>query len=682
MQRKVVGILLVCVVLLVAIVAGYWDMLQSERLRISNRPQEAAETDVAALPPVPAADVPAAGPGETAGPSGSDANRQAPGAAGEALPDEAAPEGSSASPTTPSPTGESTAAVVEAPQERPADTGNLAESAGQGAAAVAPAPAPAPGAAGPAESAPQPTVPDAERRAAVETSTATGPEDIAADAGDAAAPAAAEPDAGADATGPLPRFDLLRVEPDGATVIAGRAAPGSRISLTDGDATVGTDTASAAGEFAIALEKPLGPGDHAIRIVATAEDGAVATSEETAIVSVPEPGRESELLAMVEAPNQASRLISVPAGQPQETAPAVVPPRSAAPSDTTQAPGAAAGNEPGLAGTGADTSAPAELAAAAPPSRTGQSEPEPAPAVPVLRVEAVEIESGKLYVAGAARPGAQVRVYIDNVLIAEDRASREGRFLVSADAPVAPGDHLVRADQLAPRGGVEMRAEVPFQRPEGTSVAMVAPLPAGSDGPAGDDAADRTGDDGTPAGRAGADSTASASPSPPDAGTTPRAPTDVPDAAAVADAATPRDAPAISAGGDAAADRTAEAAAVADRSTGEASRADAGTLAPAVPATADEQAAPEPDAPGAASPEDLVPVTRQEALTTAPGRVIIRRGDSLWRISRETYGLGSRYVVIYLANGDQIRNPHLIYPGQVFSVPVERTDAPPQGGSG
>ena len=33
--------------------------------------------------------------------------------------------------------------------------------------------------------------------------------------------------------------------------------------------------------------------------------------------------------------------------------------------------------------------------------------------------------------------------------------------------------------------------------------------------------------------------------------------------------------------------------------------------------------------------------------------------------------MGSRYTVIYLANGDQIRNPDLIYPGQVFRMPAD-----------
>ncbi|WP_193371097.1 LysM peptidoglycan-binding domain-containing protein [Pelagibius marinus] len=49
--------------------------------------------------------------------------------------------------------------------------------------------------------------------------------------------------------------------------------------------------------------------------------------------------------------------------------------------------------------------------------------------------------------------------------------------------------------------------------------------------------------------------------------------------------------------------------------------------------------------------------------------VIVQPGNSLWRIARRTYGEGLRYTVIYQANKDQIRDPDLIYPGQVFEVP-------------
>jgi nucleoid-associated protein YgaU len=49
---------------------------------------------------------------------------------------------------------------------------------------------------------------------------------------------------------------------------------------------------------------------------------------------------------------------------------------------------------------------------------------------------------------------------------------------------------------------------------------------------------------------------------------------------------------------------------------------------------------------------------------------VVSRGDSLWRISRVTYGAGLRYAIIYKANRDQIRNPDRIYPGQVFVLPA------------
>ena len=64
-----------------------------------------------------------------------------------------------------------------------------------------------------------------------------------------------------------------------------------------------------------------------------------------------------------------------------------------------------------------------------------------------------------------------------------------------------------------------------------------------------------------------------------------------------------------------------------------------------------------------------VPTVLAPKLRSVDSAVIIRRGDSLWRISRRVYGRGVRYSTIYLANGDQIRDPDRIWPGQIFSVP-------------
>lgn len=55
--------------------------------------------------------------------------------------------------------------------------------------------------------------------------------------------------------------------------------------------------------------------------------------------------------------------------------------------------------------------------------------------------------------------------------------------------------------------------------------------------------------------------------------------------------------------------------------------------------------------------------------------LIVQPGNTLWAMSREQFGDGRRYMRIFDANRDQIRNPDLIYPGQVFVLPQETDEA-------
>lgn len=50
-------------------------------------------------------------------------------------------------------------------------------------------------------------------------------------------------------------------------------------------------------------------------------------------------------------------------------------------------------------------------------------------------------------------------------------------------------------------------------------------------------------------------------------------------------------------------------------------------------------------------------------------RLVVVRGDNLWNIAHAHYGQGVHHTLIFGANKDQIRDPNLIYPGQVFSLP-------------
>ena len=53
---------------------------------------------------------------------------------------------------------------------------------------------------------------------------------------------------------------------------------------------------------------------------------------------------------------------------------------------------------------------------------------------------------------------------------------------------------------------------------------------------------------------------------------------------------------------------------------------------------------------------------------------IVQPGNTLWAIARERYGEPMMYVQVFEANSERIRNPDLIYPGQIFVLPA--TDAP------
>jgi nucleoid-associated protein YgaU len=192
------------------------------------------------------------------------------------------------------------------------------------------------------------------------------------------------------------------------------------------------------------------------------------------------------------------------------------------------------------------------------------------PMVAAVVVEAVETEpGGKLHVSGQARPGAPVRLYLNESFVASVTAGADGRFAVTINEGVGPGSYRVRLDEVGLNSGaVRARAEVPFNVPD---TVVTGSFPARA----------------TTSNRS--------------------------DIAA-------------------AAKQPQLVAAVA-------------TVVP-----------------DGGSPSTVV--VPKIATTT------VSRGDNLWRLSRDAYGAGTRYAVIYKANREQIRNPNLIYPGQIFVLPT------------
>lgn len=81
------------------------------------------------------------------------------------------------------------------------------------------------------------------------------------------------------------------------------------------------------------------------------------------------------------------------------------------------------------------------------------------------------------------------------------------------------------------------------------------------------------------------------------------------------------------------------------------------------------------DAQGKVVAREEIPFTRVEVNGMPEGvRVVVQPGNNLWLLARRAYGRGHAYTVIYDANKGQIRNPDLIYPGQIFVMPKDRSE--------
>lgn len=468
----------------------------------------------------------------------------------------------------------------------------------------------------------------------------------------------------ADRTPIMPAFDILRVEPDGSTVIAGSAEPGAELQIMDGEKVVTTVKVGPGGDFAAVLDNPLPAGDHELVLRAIGKDGTPIMSQEVATVSVPKDDK-SQLLAMVSKPGKASRIITAPTAKASRVA-------SAEPSAVaTDADGAA----PKAADTHVASAEPAKTLPSATPADVQSAEGQPD-----VMVNAVEIENDHIFVAGTSRPHAKVRAYADDKLIGEIVAGADGHFVVDGEMPLAVGDHKIRVD-VVEGDTVRVRTTVNFNRPEGNQVTVAAQTPANAASsvnaalvPLDEGELGKLKDN---AGKAfgllkglfvnskepGAEELAAA-----------RSATEI----------------ALKSLGEfrPAADASTELKnAAADASSGAAKALaflhalpkDAKSVSEALPKLDQMIAAvvkplatvmPTPATAEMASNGSRQPKTFQQApLAESPGAVIIRHGDTLWQISRRIYGQGVRYTTIYLANQEKINNSDHILPGQVFGLP-------------
>lgn len=249
-------------------------------------------------------------------------------------------------------------------------------------------------------------------------------------------------------------------------------------------------------------------------------------------------------------------------------------------------------------------------------------------------------DAGAIIFSGQGEPGASVRLYVDNRAVGDAPVGNDGKWSFAGNEAVAPGSHSLRVDQLQGDGSVSKRIELPFVRATPQDVASLNE-PAGS----ATENSSKAKDEGTTIGQSAEPTSTEGETGSSNAEPALAASGDEPPASGPAALEEPQTSEIADV------EQSAETSSPAEPTDGASNASTDSSVASADTAT-------QPDA--SAALKDSLPRN---------GKIVIQPGNSLWRISRAIYGRGIEYTVIYDANRDHIRNPNLIYPGQIFSTP-------------
>ncbi|MFZ2004428.1 MAG: hypothetical protein WAV02_05045, partial [Stellaceae bacterium] len=212
------------------------------------------------------------------------------------------------------------------------------------------------------------------------------------------APPAAEP------TPTIPSFDVVRVDPTGHAVIAGRAAPGAKVTVLDGDKSLGDVTADDRGEWVLVPTAPMSPGERRLTVeAADPKTGAKTKSADTVALAV------------------------------------------GAATPSTPSPGTVAVLVPGNAN---------EPAQALQRPNTG------------LSLDTAEFnDKGELMLSGHASPNATLHLYANNRPLATVTADAQGKWSSLSPSAQGQGKVELRVDELGANGSVARRISEPFEPP-------------------------------------------------------------------------------------------------------------------------------------------------------------------------------------------------------------------------
>jgi nucleoid-associated protein YgaU len=359
-----------------------------------------------------------------------------------------------------------------------------------------------------------------------------------------------------------PSFDLVRIDQDGFSTIAGRADPEVAVAVLVDGTEIYRTTTTAGGEFVALFE--VSPSEQPRELQLLALSGAQSTLSESSIVVTPQ--------TSASAPAEAPQL-----SEPEMAADAAVEGLNETPSvsEKASAPNAAlnaavAGLEDPQTGTPEETSPIPELSHTILKADDEGVKVLQSGQVNALNIDAITYDpDGSVFASGRAAPDTLVRLYVDNELQAQTRSAANGQW--RSELELAAGIYALRADMVSAQGSVEGRAELTFKRENLETLARVAGLTAAQSE---------------------------------------------------------------------------------EENLTSVTGASEGVAAPDAPAALEDVQ------------DTLAAKSRIASVTVQPG-------NTLWGIARENYGDGYLFSRVFEENGNQIRDPNLIYPGQVFVLPSE-----------
>lgn len=216
-----------------------------------------------------------------------------------------------------------------------------------------------------------------------------------------------------------PSFDVVRISREGTGVLAGRSAPEAFVEVLADGTSIGRVRANRDGEWVLIFDAPLAVGTRELSLAATVGDGEPVESVDVVVVAVPErsiPGFEE---------NGADGVVAVLTRRDGSGISRVL-----------QRPGAL---QPSIE----------------------------------LGLDALDFDdSGQATFTGFAPADSEVRVYIDNRFVGSVTVNDAGRWSISPDELLEPGEHILRLDQIVDGDAVELRVEQPFDPAAALNIAL------------------------------------------------------------------------------------------------------------------------------------------------------------------------------------------------------------------